>query len=38
VKDLWTGFIWLEIGTSGRFLDWIDVTQDRNQWQICGLD
>jgi hypothetical protein len=35
VEDLWTKFIWLGIGTSGRFVDWIDMTQDRNQWEIC---
>jgi hypothetical protein len=31
VGDLWIGFIWLGIGTSERFVDWIDVVQDRDQ-------
>jgi hypothetical protein len=22
----------------GRFVDWIDMSQDRDQWVICGLD
>jgi hypothetical protein len=50
VGDLWTGFIWHRIRSSGRFvdwtglgvsegfLDWIEMAQDRDQWEICGLD
>jgi hypothetical protein len=30
VGDL-TGFTWLRIGTSGRFMDWIYLARDRDQ-------
>jgi hypothetical protein len=38
VGDLWSGFIWLGIGSSGRFVDWIYLARDRDQWEIYGLD
>jgi hypothetical protein len=38
VGDLWTGLIWLRIGTSEGFVDWMYMASDRVQWEICGLD
>jgi hypothetical protein len=38
VGDLWTAFIWFGLGASEGFVDWMDMAQDRVQWEICGLD
>jgi hypothetical protein len=38
VGDLLTGLTSLRIGTSGRYVDWTDMAEDRDQWEICGLN
>jgi hypothetical protein len=37
-RMLWTGFVWLRIGTGQGVVDWICAAQDRDRTGCRGLD